>query len=287
MGKIQVVVRRLAAALPLVLLSACTLLVDVGALRGGGDADATDLVTPREGGPPQTIAKDGGTTDGAGGDAAIGTSPCAAAHTFCDDFDTGNGSLATRWSELRTGAGPLVLDTTRSRSAPRSLRMDLTPTTGTQDSQLAKTVTVPNAAARLEVDIFIPTPAADAGTYTEVDPIGVKLYPTPPGYNFHGLYLIIRSGKTQLQYFAQKKDANVDNRAPVTMTMDAWHHVVVTFSYATTPPKGTIAVDGDVASVEMIGPTPTKLDYELGAGYTENANLNWSLSFDNAVVDVP
>ena len=37
----------------------------------------------------------------------------------------------------------------------------------------------------------------------------------------------------------------------------------------------------------MMGPTATKLDLQLGAGYTDTTNLEWSIYFDNAVVDTP
>ena len=99
--------------------------------------------------------------------------------------------------------------------------------------------------------------------------------------------MIIRPDGTKLQYFASKKNANVDNQAPVGLTKDAWHHVVFTVSYATMPPKGTISIDGDVGSVPMMGPTATKLDLQLGADYTDTTNLDWSINFDNAVVDTP
>lgn len=274
------VLRRLAAALPLGFLCACTLLVDLGGLSGGSDPAASG-----DGGPSPVLPNgEAGADAPTAADAASGTSPCAAAHAFCDDFDTGDPNLATRWSELKTTAGPLDLDTTLSRSAPRSLRMKLTPTMGNQDSHLGKFVAIRNGTARVEVDIFVPTPV---GSYKEVDPIGVELSPTPTGYDFHGLYLIVRPDGTKLQYFASKKSANVDNEAPVSMTKDAWHHVVITFSYATMPPKGTISIDGDVGSVPMMGPTATKLDLQLGADYTDTTNLDWSLNFDNAVVDTP
>lgn len=273
------VLRRFAAALPLLFLSACTLLVDVGGLSGG-----TDAASSGDGGPSPVLPNGEAGTDAPTADAASSTSPCAAPHTFCDDFDTGDPNLTTRWDELKTTAGPLDLDTTRSRSAPRSLRMKLTPTMGNQDSHLGKFVAVQNGTARAEVDLFVPTPV---GSFKEVDPIGLELTPTPTGYDFHGLYLIIRPDGSKLQYFASKKSANVDNQAPVTITMDAWHHVVMTVSFATTPPKGTISIDGDVGSVPMMGPTATKLDLQLGADYTDTTNLDWSINFDNAVVDTP
>lgn len=273
-------VRRLSVALLLGFLSACSLFVDLDGL-----SDASDPAGQGDGGPSPVLPNGEAGVDAATTNPSTGTSPCAAAHTFCDDFDTGDENLATRWSELTTTAGPLDLDTTRSRSAPRSLRMNLKPTTGNQDSHLAKSVPVQNGTARAEVDIFVPTPVG--GSYKEVDPIGVELHPTPTGYDFHGLYLIVRPDGTSLQYFASKKSANVDHRASLTFTMDAWHHVVITVSYATTPPTGTISIDGAVASVPMMGPTATKLDLELGADYTDAANLAWSLSFDNAVVDSP
>jgi len=274
-------VRRIAAALPLALLSACTLLVDVNGLStGGGPNDAGPVV---DSGRPGTIT---GSEAGSGtGDAGVLSSPCAAKHAFCDDFDTGPEDLTMRWDVFKTTAGPLLLDTMHSKSAPRSLRMHLTPTTGNKDSELSKDVPVTNGSGRVELDMFVPAPM---GPWTEVDPIGVELTPTPSGYDFHGLYLVTRSDGTFLQYFASKKGANLDNRAPLaTISKDVWHHVVITFSYATTPPKGTIAIDGDVGSVDMVTPVPTKLELQLGANYTQDTNLDWSLYFDNAVIDTP
>lgn len=225
----------------------------------------------------------------AGSDAALdspsSSSPCASSHAFCDDFDTGPADVATRWDVLHTTAGPMDLDTTRAKSAPRSLRMHLTPTTGNKDSRLGKDVAITNGTGRVELDMFMPTPT---GPYTEVDPIGVELTPTPAGYDFHGLYLMVRSDGTFLQYFASKKAANLDNRAPLSpISKNVWHHVVMTFSYATTPPKGTISIDGDVGSVDMVAPVATKLQLQLGASYTDTTNLDWSLSFDNVAVDTP
>ena len=279
--------RRLAAALPLCAVcgvTACTLLVDTGGLSNAGAGGApNDGAVPML--PVSEAGADGAASDAAAGDAPSSSSPCATVHAFCDDFDTGTTDLAARWDVLHTTAGPMLLDTTQPKSPPRSLRMHLTPTTGNKDSRLGKNVAVISGTARVELDIFIPTPA---GPWTEVDPIGVQLTPTPTGYDFHGLYLVTRSDSTFLQYFASKKAGNLDNRAPLsTISKDVWHHVVITFSYATTPPKGTISVDGDVGSVDMVTPVATKLELQLGASYTQDTNLDWSLYFDNATIDTP
>jgi hypothetical protein len=266
--------------------AACTLLVDTGGLSSAGadassnDGDVIPMVPGAEGGS----GSDAAANDAAANDGATASSVCTAVHTFCDDFDTGDTNLLTRWGELNTAAGPLDLDTTRSKSPPRSLRMNVMPETGVMDSHVGKTIDVKSGTGRVELDLFVPAPG---GSYAEVDPIGIVLTPTPAGYDFHGLYLLILPGGNQLQYFASKKSGNLDNRAPVKVTTDAWHHIVMTFSY-TASPTGTMTIDGDAeATVAMGSPTPTKLDLQLGASYANNVTATWSLGFDNVVIDTP
>lgn len=262
-------------------LSACALLVDTDGLTGasaqsgGGDAARA----------PEASAPSDGGLDGAADARPSSSSPCAIAHVFCDDFDTGSEDLTTRWDKLETFAGTLALDSTRSRSAPRSLRMNVTPTTGEKHSSLTKSIPTTANAARVELDLFVPSPN---GSFAEIDPVGLELAPPPSGVQLQGLYVVIHPDGTYLQFLALGQPSKGAYLAPIALERDAWHHLVMTYSYATSPPSATLSVDGRVANVTMLqAAAPSVIRLQLGAPYANDANLTWAIDFDNATVDIP
>lgn len=264
--------------MPLACLSACTLVVGTSGLHGGAEADAGPRAETT--GPPI----EGGARDASLDDAPTGTSPCAAPHAFCDDFDTGTLDLASRWDGLVTGGGPLGLDTARAKSPPRSLKASLEGR-GSERSAIAKTVAIVGGSARVELDFFVPSPT---GSFIEVDPIGVGLAPPPAGFAFLGFYLVIRGDETFVQFFGDRGGNNVDNRVTVVLAKNAWHHLAFTFSYAQSPPQGSFSVDGLTYVVPMVAaPTPSHVRIELGAPYADGIKVQWGLSFDNVVLDTP
>jgi hypothetical protein len=140
--------------------------------------------------------------------------------------------------------------------------------------------------ARVELDLYV---ASASGSYKEVDPVGIELEPPQAGFDFQGVYLVIRPGATIFQYFAERTGTGQNAEANAALTdilRDTWHHVVFTVSYAASR-KATLSIDGEVASVNIPASSPTTMKLQVGALYTSDANLDWAINYDNVVVDTP
>lgn len=267
--------------------SGCSLLVTTSGLAGdpettvGGDGSVTTT--------GDAASTDGAPADGAVRDAPIApgdaSSPCAAAHLFCDDFDTGDTNLGTRWDSFRQSSGPITLDTSTFLSAPRALRATLTPGNGVRVSELRKAFSPKSSKTRVDFDLLIEGPT---GSFGELDPAGLEFYPPPSNLKDHGLAIAMYESQTVLQYHASPVGGGMSTavETPFTLPTSRWVHVTMTADYSTPQPTGAIALDGtQVAAVTMGGAAPSSIEVTLGLIYSEAATGTFTSVFDNVVVD--
>jgi hypothetical protein len=267
-------------------LSACSLLVGTSGLEGDpsttpGASDAGgDVAVTIEGGPPPDSGS-GEAGDAGGGDAP----PCAVAHTFCDDFDTGDTNAVNRWDDGVLAFGTLAMDTTRFVSAPRSLSFKTSQKAGVTEAFIERTLPMPSGRAHVELEMFVGT---ESGAFTEVDPVGVELNPPPSGYSFNGGYLVLRDGELRAQAFAEATSgSNYNVTKPIgAIQRDHWYHVVIDIDgKAAGGPKLDVTVDGKTVTMTLPPSSPTSTAIGVGAVYADSSGGVWPFNFDDVVVD--
>ena len=205
---------------------------------------------------------------------------------FCDDFDDGGPSLATRWDELKELAGPMDLDTSVSVSAPRSLRLihkGKAGASGASVSALVKRIEVADA-KRITVDLDFQNDLAMTPTFGEIDPVVIGLLP-PPNLAAATFALLVTGSGAKLQRYADNGTSSETRDVPVNLSNRGWHHLTFKLVRGVDKISCTVVGDAGVESLprEFPASTWTSLVLKLGANYTENTQ-DGTLRFDNVVV---
>ena len=263
-----------------------------GALSGADDLEVG--LPSTDGGGTSSSGTSGGTSggsvigdhDGATTDANVGqpsSSPCAVAHTFCDDFD--GPSLEQKWAFVRTTGGTVAHDTSMSVSAPRSLRVSVRPGSGTREALVHNDATFGNGekVAELGYDLLVDR---GSGSFDEVDYGVLMPFPPPPDAEAHGIALVDRPSGMKLQYFRETESGQyLTEEAPVQLP-EGWVHVVLRVDYTESPPRGSVTFNGgESTTVSMTPSTATSMSYEVGANYMESVNTNVVIHVDNVTFD--
>lgn len=265
----------------LVATTACSVLVDLSGLAGsvpndGGVAPASDAAVVPD-------VRDDAPIDDAGSDVVV-PRVCAAAHAFCDDFDAVDAAPFAPWQSVTSGAGTPVLDPLIRVSAPNALRLEVTPGSGVRSSILSKTVEVTNRRVTLSFDLRMDLP--DAG-FVELDPMFVRLSPTPPGTSGALLAVAIYGSSAQLEYFRERSDGGTANSATTYPRPDArFQHYVVAIAPSGTSLVATTSIDGSVVATQTLETNDlTSIVVQAGAPYARDVSVAPTVRIDNVVVD--
>ncbi len=269
--------------------TACSLVVSTNGLSGGPVDGSTEGDAGSNASNDGSVAADAKRI-GEGGstffppDAAA--SPCSTPHLFCDDFDTGDpAALATRWSSVLQMAGPLSLDTNLVASPPRALHLAAQPGTGKRASELRKIVATTTSVVHVELDMFSSGPGA--GTWAEIDPVEVTMNPAPAGFDYHSVSLGTYPDGINFEYYKSSGGTTAPGvTSKITLPFGKWVHLAVTIDYAASPHTAVLAVDGvTAAQLTIEGTPPSSVEVALGATYSEKLAVDWTLGFDNVVVE--
>ncbi len=274
-------------ALLLMGVAACAALsgandLEVGILStDGGDTSSSGSSGSSGGtsGGPVTGDLDGATIDGDVGR----PSPCAVAHTFCDDFD--DLPLSQKWDFVRTTGGTVAHDTSLFVSAPRSLEVSVRPGSGVREALVHKDTPFANGekVAELAYDLLVDR---GSGSFKEVD-YGV-LMPSPPPENTrsHGITLVDRPSGMTVQYFRERDGGQYDNEdAPIELP-EGWVHVVLRVDYTVSPPLGSVTLNGGEPTTLSLSPTSlTSVSYEVGGTYIDDVSTSVVIHVDNVTFD--
>ncbi len=215
--------------------------------------------------------------DGGSGDAGQGC-------LFCDNFDDGPPSLASRWDSLTELAGPMDLDGNESVSPPRALRLRLAAKTGLSGesvSALRKSIDV-STANRISIDLDYRGDFSNS--FTEVDPIDVVIDPPPPALARATFALALIGTSPQLQRYGNNGVDSISVNTPLVLSYTGWHHLKFKLAMENGAISATLTCDG-IESKPLAFPASSwgKLVLRLGAQFTENAVAS-TLRFDNVVV---
>lgn len=220
-------------------------------------------------------------------DSSSPPSPCAAVHTFCDDFDDG-GAEAARWDGIDTRAGAVTLDDTVSITKPRSLRVTLEARPGITGSSLTKNVDLRpgTTSALLEFDYRADFPAPP-WSFREIDPVVVRIQPAPPGTKYQQFGFVVYPTGARFEYFGELLDGGslFDDRN-VALAYTGWHHVAIAFTLGGGNVEGKLFLDG-VESSKLAYATSAmgRLELFVGAAFVRDSDVPVTLRYDNVVVD--
>ncbi len=250
-------------------LGGCSLLTNLDALSGGGDAsDAAGDV----------LGDVLGDASGDGSDAK--TSPCTAVHSFCDDFD--HGALGATWDGVVVQSGPLVYSTSNEITPPNSL--EATGNATGSPTELVKNF--PSADhTHVEFDLMIQNPAVVQNA--EVDFITIEATQPPSGIGFADLTFSRLGGTSNLGEYASPVDGGVAARQDLAISeaFGGWRHVALDLVFSAQTLE--LRIDGTLVQTLHFNPalTASPLKVSVGAAYVSGTSGDWDVFVDDFVVD--
>jgi hypothetical protein len=253
-------------------VSACGLFPDLGPLSGG-DAGASDAAFD--------VTNDA-TNDAPPSDAGpdVKTSPCAAKHTFCDDFD--DGALGATWDYPNNGLGGTLSQSTNAVTPPYAFQAQVPGDAGHPYAMLQKYLPA-STHVHFECDLMI---IGSQSAQMEVDYFDFAFKPS--GYVYGDFNLEqLNPGGTVEQIARTTADAgNTYNDDNFASDFTTWKHIVVDIDYAKS--TFTFIVDGTTVDAMSMKPPLASAQATLGVGITYVGGLTapWTVLVDNVVVDL-
>ena len=277
------------AAAVVVLLAACS--GTYVAANGDAGTDTRDAATTE--GPDASV--DGAPSADANArdarpdaeDASSPPSPCAAVHTFCDDFDDA-GADPARWDGIDTRAGAVTLDDTLAITKPRSLRVTLEARQGITGSSLTKNVDLRpgTTSALLEFDYRADFPAPP-WSFTEIDPLVLRIQPAPAGAKYQQFGFVVYPTGARFEYFGELLDGgSVFDDRNVALAYTGWHHVAVALALGGGNVEGKLYLDGiETSTLAYATSAMGRLEILIGTPFVRESNVPVTFRYDNVVVD--
>jgi hypothetical protein len=263
----------------LAFVSACGLFPDLGPLSGGDDAggnDATADVTS-DVKPANDAANDAPPSD-AGSD--VKTSPCAAKHTFCDDFD--KGTLGATWDYTNNGGGGTLSQTTNAVTPPYALQA-IVPGGGGHPYAMLQKYLAASPHVHFECDLMI---VGSQSNDMEIDYFDFAFVPTGYSYGDFNLEQLNPGGTAEEISRPTGADASAYNDDNFNKDLTSWRHLVIDIDY--TKSTFTYVVDGVTVDAMSMNPvlTATQATLGVGATYVGGLQSQWSVLVDNVVIDL-
>lgn len=221
------------------------------------------------------------------GDASSPPSPCAAVHTFCDDFDDA-GAAPARWDGIDTRAGAVTLDDSLAITKPRSLRVTLEARQGISGSSLAKNVDLRpgTTSALLEFDYRADFPAPP-WSFSEIDPLVLRIQPAPAGAKYQQFGFVVYPTGARFEYYGELLDGgSVFGDKNVSLAYTGWHHVAITLALGGGNVEGKLFLDGvESATLAYATSAMGRLEILVGTPFVRDSNVPVTFRYDNVVVD--
>ena len=258
--------------------SACGLFPDLSPLTSTTDASTStdaksDVAQPVDAKSDAPIVNDAG----ADTSADVFVSPCAAQHTFCDDFD---GPFGAKWDTSEVNSGPLGAST--NSVSGDSLKAVAIANGNGDDSALLKHFASATH-THIEFDALVQAPSTT--TNDEVDLVGLVLDNAPAPYTFGVLDMMRYEDSSEIEEYCDNPDASTGQDLAFTETFVSWRHVALDIDFGSAQ-KFTVAIDG--TQVQQIDLSPhfdaTGYTLYLGVAYT-STNDPWTVFIDNFVLD--
>lgn len=272
-----------------VLLAACS--GTYVAANGDAGTDTRDAATIEErdasvdGGPSPDANPRDASPDAE--DAASPPSPCAAVHTFCDDFDDA-GADPARWDGIDTRAGAVTLDDAIALTKPRSLRVTLEARQGISGSSLTKNVDLRPGTTRatLELDYRADFPAPP-WSFTEIDPLVLRIQPAPSGAKYQQFGFVLYPTGARFEYFGELLDGgSVFDDRNVSVAYTGWHHLAIALSLGDGNVEGKLFLDGvETSTLAYATSAMGRLEILIGTPFVRDSNVPVTFRYDNVVVD--
>lgn len=219
----------------------------------------------------------------AGADAPVPppASPCVGTSLFCDDFDR-DAALDARWT-VRTAAGPVELDEALAVSPPRAVKVQIVPGAGNRNSGIERAIDV-SGNVRVTADVRVDFAN---GSFGEIDPLIVGVGPSAAGVDYQVFAIAIYPDRVQFEAYRSYVDgANYVSSEPVGARDGVFHKISIAFRSSSTSTAATLAIDGvDVSTRTLETEAPRTLYLQLGAPYTNAADMAATIRVDNVVVD--
>lgn len=209
---------RLAPALLLSSLTACSILVDLGGLSGAVASDAGKSGEADGARDEASTSTDGGTLSDGARDVDAAPFGCDRAKAFCDNFDDpGDGSVQRGWLRAQTRGGGVLTLFSPGLASPGALRVQVPATESASAAGASVTQLFgPVQKLTLDFDVFVealPSTGALAVANIQIQDdtasAAIDLYVSATGT---GLYNAVG-------------DASSTSDATFTLTVGAWTHV--------------------------------------------------------------
>lgn len=276
---------------------ACNALTGASDLSVGGDprdptADgAVDSTAATDGGSSSEGTLDGGdasvvVVDDAATDAdAMPLGFCASrspAPTLCNDFED---DATAPWTVTPGGAGTVTIETTQSRSAPRSLRVAV-PAASSGRAFIARTF-----AGALPATITIAFAVRAEAVATDTTQELAVIFLATSGGNPYQLQLEMRSnGMLELEEETPLPDATIPERnvdVGISLPFDEWRRVTWTVAIGASSSTSTVAVEGVANPSQLaVSAHAYKAAPTINIGHDGTVATPFSVFYDDLVVDL-
>jgi len=184
---------------------------------------------------------------------------------------------------VQTAAGAIDLDD-NAVTRPNAMRLQLVPGGGNRSSALNKTIDV-TGDVRISLDArvdFAPT-----GSFVEIDPLIIGVSPPSAGVDFQVFGIAMYPNSVQFEAYRSFTDGgSAVSTEPIAATDGVYHHITVTLRSSNGTTSATLTVDGTAVSTRTLATeTPRSLNLQVGAPYTNNANIAATIRADNVIVE--
>ena len=138
---------------------------------------------------------------------------------------------------------------------------------------------------RVSLDARIDLPTS--GSFAAIIPITLGVSPASAGVNYQAVVLAHSMGRIEFEVFREFADGGSSVSAErVTASNGAYHHIALSLRSASGTTKAALEIDGAGAStLSFQTQTPTSIALNVGAPFTNEANVSATVRIDNVIVE--